>query len=97
MTETPHIRIGNQTAFSSPSLTAPFIYAIINKFDAFEWFPDVKESGKGWTEQDIGKKTRTIIRQLAEKHDITLSVHAPWQANPLEKKSFEVLFRNRYF
>lgn len=94
MSESTHIRIGNQTAFSSPSITAPFRYAIINGFDAFEWFPDEKESGKGWTEQVIGKKTRAVIRQLALKHNITLSVHAPWQASPLEQQSLEVLYRH---
>ncbi len=94
MPETVHIRIGNQTAFSSPSITAPFMYAIINGFDTFEWFPDINDSGKGWIAQDIGKKSRALIKQLALDYDITLSVHAPWQANPLESKSHKILFEN---
>ncbi|MCP4577530.1 MAG: sugar phosphate isomerase/epimerase [Deltaproteobacteria bacterium] len=97
MAVTGHIRIGNQTAFSASSITAPFRYAVVNGFDAFEWFPDKKESGEGWSEQDIGKKTRAFIRQLALDHDIILSVHAPWHANPLEREAYEVLFRNIKF
>jgi len=33
-------------AFSA--LTIPFEYAVESGFNAFEWFPDKKESGEGW-------------------------------------------------
>ena len=91
------IRIGNQTAFSASSIIEPFRYAVVNGFDAFEWFPDKKESGEGWTEDDIKKNARTLIRRIAAHHDITLSVHASWQANPLKPGAREVLARQIEF
>src|SRR5947209_6292522 len=48
MSDSGSISIGNQTAFSAASLMEPFEYALANGFDAFEWFPDKKESGAGW-------------------------------------------------
>ncbi len=95
--ETRYIRIGNQTALAASSITEPFRYAIVNGFDAFEWFPDTNDSGKGWTESNIKKKARALIRKIAIDHDINLSVHAPWQANPLELKDREILIRNIEF
>src|SRR5208283_2404481 len=83
MTETGRIRIGNQTAVSSLSVMQPFEFAVANRFDAFEWFPDKKESGAGWEESDISKETRIFIRDTAVAGDIRLSVHAPWRLNPL--------------
>lgn len=96
-TEKRRIRIGNQTAFSASNITEPFRYAVIHQFDAFEWFPDKKKSGAGWSEHDLGKKTRYLIRKIAFDHDIALSVHTPWQANPLEPEVREVLFRHVEF
>lgn len=97
MKETRYIRIGNQTALAASSITEPFRYAIVNGFDAFEWFPDKNESGKGWTESSIKKKARVLIRKIAIDHDINLSVHAPWQANPLKLKDRETFIRNVEF
>ncbi len=80
----PRIRIGNQTAFSASSPFEPFDYAVANGFDAFEWFPDKKESGAGWRVDDVSGETRAYIRSTAEGHDITLAVHAslhPGQGN----------------
>ena len=94
MIETARIRIGNQTFFSTSSITEPFRYAVVNRFDAFEWFPDLKGSGAGWTECDLGKRARTLIRKIARDHDMALSVHVPWTANPLKEKSHDVIFRN---
>ena len=91
------IRIGNQSAFSASTITQPFEYAVANGFDAFAWFPDKKESGAGWTESDISKETRDVIMDTALAHDIVLSVHAPWQANPLKLEAREVLLRNIEF
>ncbi|MBW1791987.1 MAG: hypothetical protein JRJ14_06945 [Deltaproteobacteria bacterium] len=51
-----NIRIGNQTAFMALTPLDPFLYAVENPFDAFEWFPDKKESGAGWALDDITKK-----------------------------------------
>jgi phosphoglucan,water dikinase len=77
------IRIGNQTAFSAESVTLPFEFAVDHGFDAFEWFPDKKESGEGWTVRDIPAEVRSSIRKTAAAHDIRLSVHAPWPSDPL--------------
>jgi sugar phosphate isomerase/epimerase len=87
MSERVRIRIGNQTSFSAPTILQPFEYAVANGFDAFEWFPDRKESGTGWTESDMSKETRIIIRDTALAHDISLSVHAPNQLNPLTSET----------
>jgi phosphoglucan,water dikinase len=84
MPEKSRIRIGNQTAFSATPLTAPFEYAVENRFDAFEWFPDKKESGSGWSETDISREMREYIRNTSLNRDIRLSVHAPWPSNPLK-------------
>ncbi|SPD74771.1 hypothetical protein PITCH_A330036 [uncultured Desulfobacterium sp.] len=91
------IRIGNQTFFSTVSISEPFRYAVVNSFDAFEWFPDLKVSGAGWTEGDLGKKTRALIKKIANDHDIALSVHLPWTANPLKKESYDTILRNAEF
>lgn len=86
------IRIGNQTAFSAETLMQPFEYAVSNGFDAFEWFPDKKESGEGWMATELSKDLRTHIRSIAYQNDIRLSVHAPWQANPLNRETHSFLF-----
>jgi sugar phosphate isomerase/epimerase len=91
MTETVRIRIGNQTALSALSVMQPFEYAVANRFDAFEWFPDKNESGAGWDENNISKETRIFIRDTAIAADIRLSVHAPWQLNPLRAGYLERL------
>jgi sugar phosphate isomerase/epimerase len=88
------IRIGNQTFFSTSSITEPFRYAVVNRFDAFEWFPDLKDSSAGWTECDLRKRSRALIRKIARDHDMAMSVHVPWTANPLKEKSHDVIFRN---
>ncbi len=85
------IRIGNQTAFSALTPTQPFEYAVGNGFDAFEWFPDKKESGAGWEESDLDAETRRHIRNTALEHDIRLSVHAPWEVNLLQPEAWERL------
>ena len=97
MTKTRHIRIGNQTAFSAPTILEPFRYAVTKGFDAFEWFPDKKESGEGWTEEDFKKTPRKLIKKIAIDHNISLSVHAPWQANPLENDADKILLQNIQF
>jgi sugar phosphate isomerase/epimerase len=84
------IRIGNQTAISAPSLLLPFEYAVQNGFDAFEWFPDKKVSGEGWTEQNLSPQARHRIGETAQKRDISLSVHASLEANPLDPTSTPV-------
>jgi sugar phosphate isomerase/epimerase len=89
MAETARIRIGNQTALSASSVMQPFQYAVAVGFDAFEWFPDKNESGAGWDENDISKETRIFIRDTAVAADIRLSVHAPWQLNPLRAGAHE--------
>ncbi len=80
------IRIGNQTAFSASRILEPFQYAVANRFGAFEWFPDKKENGAGWAEDDISDETRLQIRDTARKNDISMSVHAPWRNSPLKQE-----------
>jgi phosphoglucan, water dikinase len=80
------IRIGNQTAFTVSPLV-PFEYAVSCGFDAFEWFPDKKESGQGWAEGEISPDTREFIRTTALTRNIRQSVHAPWPSDPLQSST----------
>jgi sugar phosphate isomerase/epimerase len=96
MSERIRIRIGNQTSFSATTILQPFEYAVDNGFDAFEWFPDRKRSGAGWTVNDMSKETRSIIRDTALAHDISLSVHAPNQMNPLRNETDSFLQTVRF-
>jgi len=80
------IRIGNQTAFTAPTATRPFEYAVANGFNAFEWFPDKKDSGAGWDLDSLNSDARSYIRHTARTFDIAMSVHAPWEANPLSPR-----------
>ena len=89
-----HIRIGNQTSSSAPELELPFDFAVAQGFDAFEWFPDRNEAGMGWSETDLTEEQRSIIRSTALSHDISLSVHAPWWANPLNPEALDILLKN---
>ncbi len=57
----------------------PFEYAVASGFDAFEWFPDRTDDGKGWDEQDIDHDSRRYIRSTALRSDIVLSAHIPWR------------------
>ncbi|MGR3221251.1 MAG: sugar phosphate isomerase/epimerase family protein, partial [Candidatus Anammoxibacter sp.] len=85
------IPIGNQTSFSvAPTL--PFDYAVKNGFGAFEWFPDKKASGIGWDLDDINAEMRFYIKETAYNHNVRLTVHVPWWANPLVSESNEVMF-----
>ncbi len=77
------ICIGNQTAFSAASITEPFEYALANKFDAFEWFPDRRHDGMGWSESDLSASLRADICRTARSRQIRQSVHVPWTANPM--------------
>jgi len=95
MTERP-IRIGNQTAFSASTPWEPFLYAAKRGFDAFEWFPDKKEWGEGWEVGDLNPECREKIKETAQRHDIRLSVHAPWWVNtsrPEDKEPLEANIR----
>ena len=80
------IHIGNQTACWAATPLTPFDYAVANGFDAFEWFPD-KKPGAGWDESDLDAAQRQNIRETARAKKIRLSVHARWQANPLQPDS----------
>lgn len=91
------IRIGNQSALSALTTTEPFEYAVENGFDAFEWFPDKNDSGGGWEEADLDAEARRNIKNTAVKHDIALSVHAPWNLNPLEPNAYERLLESLEF
>jgi phosphoglucan,water dikinase len=97
MSEIVRIRIGNQTAFSALTPIRPFEYAVESGFDAFEWFPDKKESGAGWEESELDAETRRDIRNTALEHDIRQSVHVPWQVNPLQPEARERLFEHLEF
>jgi len=92
------IHIGNQSAQSAQNLWAPFDYAISNGFDAFEWFSDKKfhadGSSNGWDENDLDNTARGHIRYRAQQAGMKLSVHAPWQANPLQLDGNALLMRS---
>jgi sugar phosphate isomerase/epimerase len=75
------IRIGTQSAFTAVPFLAPFYYAAEHGFDAFEWLPDMKDSGAGWLEKDVDPRTRLFIKETSAEYDIRLSVHAPWHLN----------------
>ena len=91
------IRIGNQTSFSASPPALPFEYAIENGFDAFEWFPDKKEGGEGWDTNDIDREMRQHIRRKAIENNIALSVHAPWDSDPLKPDNHALLVKNIEF
>ena len=80
------IRTGNQTACWAATPREPFDYAVANGFDAFEWFPDKKPNG-GWDETDLDGAQRRNLRETARARGIRVSVHARWQANPLQPDS----------
>jgi sugar phosphate isomerase/epimerase len=92
------IRIGNQTAISCADPLEPFQFALEHGFDAFEWFADKKENGNGasagWDESDMDADVRDWIRQAGAVHDVLFTVHAPWQANPLESDGIAHLLRS---
>src|SRR5579883_335861 len=78
--------IGNQTSCWSARPIEPFEYALANGFDAFEWFPD-KKTECGWDDQDLDASLRRWIRDSGKERGMRLSVHARWQANPLDPSS----------
>jgi len=89
-----NIRIGNQTAFSA-SLMEPLEFAVEHGFEAFEWFADRKtgtdDTTIGWHERDLDGDKREEIRRIGKEQGILYTVHAPWQANPLEPDGDELL------
>ena len=97
----PRIRIGNQTAWSAPNPLDPFHFALNNGFDAFEWFSDKKidERGisRGWEESDFNAQTRSEIKKLGRDRGMLYTVHAPWQANPLQPSGAELLKKSLDF
>jgi phosphoglucan,water dikinase len=82
------IRIGNQTSYAA-SPAGPFDFAVANGFDAFEWFPD-KKPGAGWDDTDLSGDERARIREVARTRGMQMSVHARWQANPLQPGSMQL-------
>src|SRR5882757_467509 len=88
------IQIGNQTAFSAATPTEPFEYAVANGFDAFEWFPDKKPTGAGWDDSDLDESLRWNIHETGLTRGMRLSVHARWQANPLQPDSYSELLKD---
>ena len=87
------IHIGNQTACWAATPMTPFDYAVAKGFDAFEWFPD-KKPGAGWDESDLDAAQRRNICETARARGIHLSVHARWQANPLQPDSAPLFLRD---
>ncbi len=76
------IRIGNQSSLSAPAVE-PFEYAVSHGFDAFEWFLDPSETGQRRLEDALPLSARAAMRRHARDHDIRVSVHGSWQANPV--------------
>src|SRR5467141_74505 len=95
---TQRIRIGNQTAISCAERLEPFEFALRHGFDAFEWFADKKlrDDGTvaGWDESDMDEATRARIRDTGAARGVLLTVHAPWQANPLHADGPGLLLRS---
>ena len=89
-----NIRIGNQTAFAAANFLDPFLYAVGNRFEAFEWFPDKRSSGAGWDETDISDGLRAKLKQSGQSAGMRFSVHARWTANPLQPGSLPVLLQD---
>src|SRR5690348_16002036 len=87
------IFIGNQTSCWTASPIQPFEFALTQGFDAFEWFPD-KTPTAGWDDSDLDSPKREGIKAAARARGIRLSVHARWQANPLETQGREWLARD---
>ncbi|MCP4716135.1 MAG: hypothetical protein GY868_13545, partial [Deltaproteobacteria bacterium] len=85
------IHIGNQTSFAAPSIDVPFRFAIDNGFSAFEWFPDKKDDGSGWEIDDISTDQRDSYRNSAFKNNLRISVHVPWNANPLQPDAGRII------
>jgi sugar phosphate isomerase/epimerase len=79
------LRVGNQSAFSATPLTLPFDFAVQHGFDAFEWFPDKRPDGAGWTMAELTSAIRQNLRGRARDAGISLSVHAPVHAEPLRQ------------
>lgn len=73
--------LGNQTSYAAATLLTPFEYALAQGFDAFEWFPDKKPDGMGWSATDLTIEQRLWIRQVSREHGIRLSVHAQAQVD----------------
>src|SRR5438270_9139473 len=94
----PRIRIGNQTAISCAENLEPFRFALRHGFDAFEWFADKKiyadGTTAGWDEADMDETARAWIRAKGTAHDVLFTVHAPWQANPLQADGPSLLMRS---
>ena len=91
------IRIGNQTAIACTDRMEPFEFALLNGFDAFEWFADKRvDAGKvfGWDEPDMDDGARRWIRDTGKARDMCFTVHAPWQANPLHPDGARLLMRS---
>ncbi len=95
------IRIGNQTAIASADRMAPFAFALRHGFEAFEWFADKRSEPdgtvRGWDEDDMDAATRAEIRVSGQLHGMLFTVHAPWQANPLQPGGNELLLRSLDF
>jgi sugar phosphate isomerase/epimerase len=95
---TARIRIGNQTAISCADPLEPFRFAVHNGFDAFEWFSDKKEHDdgriSGWEESDMDAGARQWVRDTGAAYDVLFTVHAPWQANPLDADGIPLLIRS---
>ena len=88
------LRIGNQTSFAAAHFLDPFRYAIANRFEAFEWFPDRKPSGTGWDETDLVTGLPEQLRDQSQANRIRTSLHARWTANPLRPEGLAVLERD---
>lgn len=90
------IYIGNQTAFFTADPYEPFNFALAQGFDAFEWFADSKEQPggirTGWDFSDVDDVWRARLRELSANGRMRFSVHAPWQANPLNRGGLEVIY-----
>src|SRR5262245_42823475 len=98
---TQRIRIGNQTSISCADRMRPFEFALRHHFDAFEWFADraVGADGRvrGWDESDMADAARAWMQAAGRDGGVRFTVHAPWQANPLQADGVALLLRSLDF
>lgn len=90
MMENGKIRIGNQTSVAAAEPFEPFDFALTHGFDAFEWFAD-RKGDRGFDFWMQNQAQREGLGRRGREAGMRFSVHAPWNANPLDPREAEAL------
>ncbi len=85
------LHVGNQSAFTAWPLTAPFHFAVVHGFDAFEWFPDKKSDGTGWAAPEFPIPEREFAFKTGRSRGMAISLHASTASTPLNATGRELL------